>query len=266
MAPGPGLKRLLAKLGDTSPGPERTVRASELLLGRPYKLHPLGEGFGRDPKPRWRLDAFDCQTFVETALALGEAHTVPEARAALDDIRYAGAPSFAQRNHFMMSQWVPSNQAKGYLGPPGRSELPAELSAELVAEKDITAASWRNRSTVDIVLPHDRVPLGRFSLPLTSLDALLAHAADIPSGTLLLVVRADRPRFPDRVTHLGFVVQRGGHTFFRHASDVFERVVDEPIERFVARNRRYAYQVSGVSLLSIRDNSARLAALGSAPE
>ena len=101
-------------------------------------------------------------------------------------------------------------------------------------------------------------------LPLTPLDSLLAHASEIPSGTLLLVVRADRPSFPDRVTHLGFVVQRDGHTYFRHASDVFGRVVDEPIERFVARNRRYAYQVSGVSLLPIRDNSARLAALAAA--
>ena len=81
----------------------------------------------------------------------------------------------------------------------------------------------------------------------------------------MLVVRADRPRFPDRVTHLGFVVQSGGHTFFRHASDVFERVVDEPIERFVARNRRYVYPVSGVSLLSIEDNSARVSGLGAKP-
>jgi hypothetical protein len=36
------LGRLLHKLGDLPPGPERTVRATELLLGYPYELHPLG--------------------------------------------------------------------------------------------------------------------------------------------------------------------------------------------------------------------------------
>lgn len=254
-APGPAasLDRILAKMGDIAPGTERTLRASDLLLGLPYELHPLGEGSGRDPKPRLRLNAFDCQTFVETALALGEAHSAAEVRAALDDIRYAGSPSFAARNHFMMSQWIPSNRTKGYLAEPAATGA--------VAEKVITAGSWKARVTPGIVLPPERVPLGRFTLPLTSLDGLLARAAEIPSGTLLLVVRADRPSFPDRVTHLGFVVQRGGRTFFRHASDVFERVVDEPIEHFVARNRRYAYPVAGVSLLSIADNSARVARL-----
>ena len=256
LKPAASLDRLLAKMGDVAPGPERTLRASELLLGLPYELHPLGEGSGRDPKPRLRLNAFDCQTFIETALALGEARSAAEVRAALDDIRYAGSPSFAERNHFMMSQWIPSNRTKGYLAEPAATGA--------VAEKSITAGSWRARVTPGIVLPPERVPLGRFTLPLTSLDALLARGAEIPSGTLLLVVRADRPSFPDRVTHLGFVVQHGGRTFFRHASDVFERVVDEPIERFVARNRRYAYPVAGVSLLSIEDNSARVARLAAA--
>ncbi len=253
LGPAAGLDQLLAKLGEVAPGPARTLRASELLMGLPYELHPLGEGSGRDPKPRLSLRAFDCQTFVETALALGEARSTAEVRAALDDIRYAGPPSFAARNHFMMSQWVPSNRAKGYLAAPAATST--------LAEKVITAASWKARVTPGIALPPERVPLGRFTLPLTSLDDLLAKAGAIPSGTLLLVVRADRPSFPDRVTHLGFVVQHGGHTFFRHSSDVFERVVDERIEHFVARNRRYAYAVVGVSLLSIEDNSARARAL-----
>jgi len=252
-APSHGLDKLLAELGDVPPGPQRILRASQLLLGRPYELHPLGEGAGRDPKPRLRLDAFDCQTYVETALALGEARSVAETRAALDDIRYAGVPSFAERNHFMMSQWVPSNEAKGYLASEG--------AAAATVEKVVTAKSWRGRSCQSIALPPERIPIGTFRLPLTTLDQLLAQAPRIPDGTLMLVVRDDRPSFPDRVTHLGFVVQRDGHTFFRHASDVFERVVDERLEHFVNRNRRYAYAVSGVSLLSLRDNSARVQSL-----
>ena len=247
------LSQLLHKLGDLPPGPVRTARASALLLGRPYALHPLGEGEGQDPKPRLWLDGFDCQTFVEPALALGQARTEAEVRAAMDDLRYAGAPSFAERNHFMMSQWVPSNVAKGYLAAPE--------SADGVAEKVITDASWRARSVKEIELPQARIPLGRFTLPLTTLETLLATAATLPSGTVMLVVRADRPRFPDRVTHLGFVIQRGGHTYFRHASDVFKHVVDEALEHFVARNQRYAYTVSGVSLLTVQAAGDRVRAL-----
>lgn len=254
----PNVATLLRVLGDTPMGPERTVRATELLLGAPYALHPLGEGVRPDSQPRLRVDRFDCQTFVETAMALGQSRTEAEVARALDDIRYAGAtPSFAERNHFMMSQWVPSNTAKGYLAQPPRGTA--------VAEKVVTAASWRGRWTRAIVLPEARVPLGRFELPLTSLDGLAARASTIPSGTLMLIVRADRASFPDRVTHLGFVIQRGDQTFFRHASDVFHRVVDEPLDHFLARNRRYAYTVSGVALLPLRDNASRVAALPGDP-
>lgn len=241
------------RLAEAPRGPERVVRASELLLGTPYEKHPLGEGAGPDSKPRFRLDAFDCQTFVETALALGEADGAAQAHAILDDIRYTGAPSFTERNHYMMSQWVPSNLSKGYLAlPPG--ELP-------LAEKVITEKSWKARAVKNIELPRDRVPIGRFTLPLTDLDALEAHAAEIPSGTVMLIVREDKPGNPDRVTHLGFVIEKGKATLYRHASDVFKRVVDEPIAHFVARNRRYEYKVSGVSLLELGDNAARVETL-----
>ncbi len=245
--------RLWQRLREAPRGPARVVRATDLLVGVPYEKHPLGEGEGPDPQPRFRLDAFDCQTFVETALALGEAEDERAAHAILDDIRYAGAPSFVQRNHYMMSQWVPSNLSKGYLALPP-DERP-------VAEKVITEQSWKSRSPRSIDLPQDRVPLGRFTLPLTDLDTLEAGARAIPSGTVMLIVREDRPRNPDRVTHLGFVIQRGQETFYRHASDVFKRVVDEPLAHFIARNRRYAYQVSGVALLEPRANEARVETL-----
>lgn len=251
--PATDLANLLTQLAAVPAGPLRTERASELLLGSPYVLHPLGEGRGPDPKPRFRLDGFDCQTFVETALALGEARTPAQVRAALDDLRYAGAPSFETRNHYMMSQWVPSNLAKGYLGAPAE--------ADQRAEKDVSLETWQRRWPRNIELPVDRVPVGHFQLALTTLDTLERTAATIPSGTLMLIVREDRPSFPDRVTHLGFVVQRAGHPFFRHASDVFKRVVDEPIDHFIARNRRYGYRVSGVALLPVRDNQTRVETL-----
>jgi hypothetical protein len=226
----------------------RTLAASALFLGTPYGIAPLGEGEpGR--APRLRFDEVDCQTFVEEAIALGEAERPEDLLATLDDLRYSGPPSFADRNHFMMSQWVPRNVAKGYLRDLTRS-IAGPLTE--VARKRLTPESWeRRRGSRDIKLPPDRVPLGRWALPIVPLAHLEEIAEKIPDGTLLLIVRADRPAWPDRVTHLGLLVRHGRIPFLRHASNVFHRVRDEPLDHFVARNARYAWPVVGFSLLGI---------------
>src|SRR5512142_1553378 len=113
-APAPELAVTRALAAAPAGGP-RAAAATRPLLGAPYVLSPLGEGFGRDPDPRFRLDAFDCMTLVETAVALGSAVTLAEARLALDDVRYSGPPSYEARNHEVLSQWIPANLAKGWI-------------------------------------------------------------------------------------------------------------------------------------------------------
>ena len=65
----PHLIEVAAKVAQ-EPLPVRLEAVSEALLGRPYLIDPLGEGFGIDPDPLARYDAFDCLTFVEELLAL----------------------------------------------------------------------------------------------------------------------------------------------------------------------------------------------------
>src|SRR6266852_9748252 len=80
---------------------DRVELLSRLFLGTPYGQFPLGEGTGLEPQPRWRADMVDCQTYVETVLAMANARSLAEAQALLDDIRYRSPPlSFATRNHF----------------------------------------------------------------------------------------------------------------------------------------------------------------------
>ena len=43
----------------------------------PYGDYPLGEGSGVEPQPRWRVDQVDCQTFVETVLAMADGFRGP---------------------------------------------------------------------------------------------------------------------------------------------------------------------------------------------
>jgi hypothetical protein len=87
VAAAPAPAAVARALGEAPPGGARAVRATAPVVGAPYLLSPLGEGAGPDPDPRFRLDAFDCMTFVETAVALGSASSLEEGRRALDDVR-----------------------------------------------------------------------------------------------------------------------------------------------------------------------------------
>lgn len=253
-----------AGLASTPAGPARAVWASRLLLGAPYVLSPLGEGAGPDPDARFRLDAFDCVTLVETAIALGNARSTAEARLLLDDVRYHGPPSFAARNHYLEAQWLPVNAEKGWIADV-TSTLGGDLA--LSGEKRLTPGTWRAAEKAGATIPGldpAARPLGTFPLPLLPLDHLAEVAPRIPAGTILLVVREDRPWRPYRVTHLGLVVEGpGGARLLRHASDVpgVMRVRDEPLPRFAARAARQRWPVVGVSLWAVRDNAARAAAL-----
>jgi hypothetical protein len=248
----------LAALASQPAGPQRTLAASELLLGTPYAKEPLGEEEPHHPGPRLRLDRMDCQTFVETAIALGQADSEAQLHAALDDVRYEGPPEYNSRNHFMMSQWLPRNAAKGYLREVTRELFPDAQTATKV----VTAESWSSRRPKAILLPADKVPIGAHRLAYVPLEQISAAQARIPSGTLLIWVRADASRYPDRVTHLGFLVRHGNRTWLRHESDVYHRVVDEPLDHFIARNSRYEWKVLGASLFAVQDNSAHVRALG----
>src|SRR3954465_2584231 len=106
------------------PFPDRIAALSQLFVGVPYTEFPLGDGEGASPEPGplFRTDGVDCQTYVETVLAMANAKDLGQAKAILTDIRYAdGQPSFRTRNHFTEAQWLPANSGKGYL----EDEVPA---------------------------------------------------------------------------------------------------------------------------------------------
>ncbi len=246
-------------------GAERAVWASALLVGAPYRLSPLGEGSGPDPDPRFRLDAFDCVTLVETALALGSAASVAEAARLLDDVRYRGPPDFAHRNHYVEAQWLPSLVEKGWLEPATRRVDPDRA---VRIEKRLDAASWRAAERGGHALRHlpaEQRPVGTFALDMLPLARARQIAPRLEPGLVLLVVRQDRQDRPYRVTHMGLVVADGrGRRYLRHASDVpgALKVRDEPLEAFLARNARQRdWPVAGVSLWAIRDATARARAV-----
>jgi len=191
----------------------------------------------------------DCLTFVEQALAMSLASTDSEVPGLLERLRYASTPSYEDRNHLMEAQWLPNNQRKGFLVDVTR-RYGGEDTVRV--QKTLTPLTWTSRSSLALGLPKTHQPKGTYSLDMIPLEKVLAHARQVPSGTILIVLREDLPLKATRVTHLGFVVQKGRRTWLRHARrgvDGNGRVVDEDLETFLARNAKYdKWRVSGVSL------------------
>ncbi|WP_375757748.1 N-acetylmuramoyl-L-alanine amidase-like domain-containing protein [Corallococcus exercitus] len=241
-----------------SPLSERLLGMSEKFLNTPYVLSPLGEGQGVDPDPTFRLDAVDCLTFVEETLALGMAYGEPEVPALLERIRYASTPTYEDRNHLMEAQWLPNNIKKGLLVDVTRKYAKEDT---VTVTKTLTAHTWQSKSSMALQLPRERQPVGTFTLDMIPLDKVLERARGVPSGTILVVMREDLPLKATRITHLGFVVQKKKRTYLRHASrGGYNRVVDEDLETFLARNARYdKWRVTGVSLFEARRPPATVA-------
>lgn len=214
--------------------------ASGAFLGTPYVLDPLGEGPGTapDPDPTVRYDAVDCVTYVAEVLALCRARDAAQVPAVLQAIRYRGtAATYADRNHFMESGWVPSNTRKGFVRDITAQVAGADLTHDA---RTVTLATWHHRTdAAQLTLPDDRAPVGHFDLQYLPLDKVMAHARDIPSGAILLVAHQSGPRATNRISHLGFAIRRGGEVFVRHASSLRHQVIEDPLAAFVRKDQRY---------------------------
>ncbi len=230
----------------SEPLPGRLLKASEKFLGTPYATSPLGEGQGKDADPLIRFDAVDCLTFVEETMAISFANEPREVEPILIDLRYAREVAFDDRNHLMEAQWLPHNLAKGFVRDVTRGY--GGDSTEVV-HKTLTAATWASRSSRALGLSPNRQPVGTFDLPIIPIERVSAVAKRIPSGTILAVVREDRPYKATRISHVGFVLHRGQKTYLRHATLRAGKVVDEEFSSFLLRNSKYEkWKVVGVSL------------------
>lgn len=263
-APPIRLQPLLAAAATAPWGGARATAASAPLLGIRYRLDPLGEGRGPDPDPRLRLDAFDCVTLIETALALGAGRDEDQVRRALDDLRYGTTVELADRNHEVLSQWIPRNVAKGWIRPISR-QLAGASAVEVATVYD--HARWsklarRGRRLAGV--PDLRLPLGRFTVEVVPPQALAAIEPRLPDGAVVWVIREERLDQLTRVTHGGLVVVKNGRRWVRHASSRpgVMRVVEEPLADFAARQKRASSRpLTGLAFFEVPDNRARLASL-----
>lgn len=224
---------------------ERLVEATEHFLGTPYVTSPLGEGSGHDPDPLFRWDAVDCVTMIEQSIALSTAEpsTLVEV---LTSLRYDGAPAWENRLHIMEAQWLPQNEKRGLL-----RDVTAQWGGDQTrrVKKVLSAATWKEKGGVGLALPEGKQPRGTFELDIIPAAVAAEALRKAPAGLLVVVVRADRPSLVTRVSHVGVLVQTARGPMLRHASRSFQKVVDEPLRRFLARNIDFAqWTIEGLAL------------------
>ena len=254
---------------------------SSKLLGRKYLSSPLGEGvFGKfDKDPLYRIDAFDCTTFVETVLALSLSRTIQDFKETINQIRYKnGSISFITRNHFISADWIDNNQ-----------DLFSDITFSLYPQSSLTAQAiieksrWYEFMNVKIIqVPfrsHEENSLllaklqklgqqfanenGSISyLPLSKIFNSLntADLSLIPSGAIISIVRPnwnirDQAGTNINVSHQGIAVRENNSLYLRHASyskknrKVVQVLLKDYLESFIDST-----SIKGINILQLQSN------------
>lgn len=203
-------------------------------LGARYVLDPLGEAAGYDTDPLIRDDAFDCTTFVETALADGDV-------ARLMKIRYHnGQARWENRNHFIETDWLPNNSDL-------LRNVSASYGAAAVRHVIVDKRSWA-RVVHGMVIDAAPVNADIEYLPYDNVK-------DINNTEPLIVLfivgnseKNDKIATDIAVVHMGFLLPGG--CVLRHAS-VGRGVVDDDFAEYLAMRRKLKNNI-GIALVEIK--------------
>jgi hypothetical protein len=265
------------------PVAQRVDRASAAFLGTHYVLDPFGEGadgkYDRDP--RYRFDAFDCTTYVETTMALALADDFESFKNVLDRIRYRdGVVGYTTRNHFPEADWIPNNERAGFV-----RDITARIAglrdvdrADTIIDKrgwyehlkisqiNVPGATRAEREALLEDLHREGAAFGRVDthlpyIPLTMIFQDGEHAdhellARIPSGALLAVVRPGWDPGGDygtllSVSHQALIIRKGDVPYVRHATTgTSNAVVEVPLETYL-HGLLHHPTIRGINLLEI---------------
>lgn len=260
----------------------RVLAISEQFLGKPYFLGPLGEGPTGEfsQLPLYRLDAFDCLTFVETVLALSFADNSHSFKQCINRLRYKNSNvSFIARNHFTDLDWNLNNEHQGFLKDitstirNKRNQPVVKLAKTLIDKPGWYSHMHVSAIHVDSLSDDQRVarllllkkkgqPLKReySTIPYIPLSAIFDNKLkansylldQIPSSTIIEIVR---PNWNTKkqigtnlnVSHLGFAVWKHGVLMFREASSTQGKVVDVPLIDYL-REAATSPTIKGINL------------------
>lgn len=237
---------------------------SQQFLNKIYLLGALGEGAsGRyDQFPLYRTDAFDCETYVDTVLALVLGNNLAEFQSWMLKIRYMnGKRGYLSRNHFPEIEWNTHNQERGLL-----VDITEQIgkSDTVFAKTIINKRGWYLKKPESAIRLRDSVPekiqqrhqelvkkhtlFGEYPvstpyLPLTLLfdenqQPRMQYLNQIPNFSLIEIVRPDwdikaMAGTNLNISHMGFAVWKNGILYYRNASQILGKVADMPMTEYL---------------------------------
>ncbi|WP_367607062.1 N-acetylmuramoyl-L-alanine amidase-like domain-containing protein [Legionella sp. W05-934-2] len=255
---------------------------SNNYLSKPYILFPLGEGITGeyDQQPRYRLDGFDCETFVTTQLALALSNSPQSFKQCIDKMRYHGNTiCYLRRNHFTSIDWNRSNQRLGLLQDITR-EIHGNNQQKLykTAVGSIDKASWYQHISSDRIKlfettrseikarMHALKNAGKVFKPQKAIvdyiptESLLDKndelnmkvVRQIPNGAIMEIVRPnwnlrDKIGTNLHISHLGFIFWHDNHPYFLHASSESKKVVKVPLKTYLHEMKK-SPTIKGINL------------------
>lgn len=269
---------------------QRIEYISSQFLRKPYLFNALGEGPQAyfDQAPRYRSDAFDCETFVDTVLGIALAENFQGFEQCINRIRYkTGKPQFTARNHFTDLDWNKNNQRLGYLQDvTAQIKNPSGKKVNQMASATIDKPTWYKRlpiSRIRIVQSDESIKIQRWQklqkkgkkfssevarIPYIPLNALFDSQkrpnhyifAQIPDGAIVEIVR---PNWDLRqqigtclnVSHLGFTFWKNGALIFREASSEQHAVVDVPFIDYL-QQALSSPTIKGINIQIIKPTTA----------
>lgn len=266
-----------------NPFAEKINLITKEFLGLPYDFNdPLGEGpegqYDRDPL--YRLDRFDCTTFVETVISLARARSLKHFQILINDIRYEhGVPIFEERNHFTGLEWVPRNVNKKYLIETTSfvaSPYETQWAVAWIDKKNWYAKMDTHRvqgfadfgtasaGQSELKLIEQLKQMGqRYSPQLEyvkyiSLQTVSDHPEilkNIPSGSVVNIVRPnwnlhDKIGTNLNISHQGIVIHENGKVWLRHASQSAKYITQEELGSYLERMKQVP-TIGGIQVLRI---------------
>ncbi|MCF8477492.1 MAG: DUF1460 domain-containing protein [Pseudolabrys sp.] len=229
VAPGAAGEARIARLIEAAKAlprvADRVDFIAQALLGASYRAYTLIGGPRRPEKFVVREDGFDCVTFCETVLAAAIARDFGDFEERLKTIRYHnGVVAWRERNHYFF-EWSQHN----------------------IDNKICRAVAMDGGVTLEkSVYWHRELGRRHFSMTVIPRAIFLANKKLLAKGDIVGFVTR-RPNLD--YFHIGFVaLGPDGELLLRHASRNRHRVLDERMDRFVAKNN-----VGYVTLLRARE-------------
>ncbi len=261
---------------------QRIKFVSKALLDKPYNLGALGEGAGGnyDQAPLYRVDGFDCETYVDTVLAIALSTNLDNFKQCIKAIRYEnGKVGYLTRNHFASLDWNLNNQKIGITKDITASIVnPKNQPVAKMATAVIDKPAWYAKKSTDTIRIESissqekqqllgtlknkgsHLPITSVSIPYIPLTALFDKEGQpnqsifnqIPDGSIIEIVRPNWDLKKSigtclNVSHLGFAIRENNQLLFREASSTQKHTIDIPLTTYLS-NARSSPTIKGINV------------------